>query len=273
MYKNTMDNPVLVETALLGRGLSSLNNNLIKYLWPDRNVLLPYVHKGLINWTGIDEFVDIRNHNDWPRIDANMIDRLKTSEINGYLTASALIRLASPGTMIVTAGIGGVTGERISQDLVAILDKPVVFISSGFKDLIDAKSSLEYLRSRGIKVLGWKKPIYDGFLFTNGSYILDGAVDENLISSISLADGKGILIFNNLPQELRLKEKGLLELAREQMYRARERGEDFHPIVNKLLDDETEGVSSFIQFVALIVNLNLALQISTRWGGTGNGLK
>ncbi|NLB89508.1 MAG: pseudouridine-5'-phosphate glycosidase [Syntrophomonadaceae bacterium] len=167
--------------------------------------------------------------------------------------------------------MGGVTGERISQDLVAIAEKPVFFISSGFKDLIDAENSLGYLRSQGIKVLGWKKSIYDGFLFTNESYNLDGLIDENNINDINFQDGKGILIFNPVPEELRLNNKELLELARKKMKTARERGEDFHPIVNKLLDEETKGMSSFIQLLALIANLNLALQISAQLGGKRNG--
>lgn len=271
MDKNMMDNPVLVETALLGRGLPSVDNNLIEYLWPNNEVLLPYVQKGLIKWTELNEFARVRNHNDWARLDANHIDRTESSIVNGYLTASALIKLASPSDIIVTAGMGGVTEGRISQDLVAIVDKPVFFISSGFKDLIEAKSSLDYLRSEGIKVLGWKKPIYDGFLFAAEPHILDGAVDENNIKDVRFESGKGILIFNPVPEELKLKNKELLELARNKMIAAAEKGEDFHPAVNKLLDVETEGRSSLIQLLALMANLNLALQISARLGGRNSG--
>ncbi|NLB89507.1 MAG: hypothetical protein GX790_09875 [Syntrophomonadaceae bacterium] len=83
MNKNLMDNPVLVETALLGRGLPSLDNNLIAYLWPDRKILLPHVQKGLIKWTKLNEFALVRNHSDWQRIDANSIGELKAREVNG----------------------------------------------------------------------------------------------------------------------------------------------------------------------------------------------
>ena len=131
--------------------------------------------------------------------------------------------------------------------------------------MIEAKSSLDYLRSEGIKVLGWKKPIYDGFLFAAEPHILDGAVDENNIKDVRFESGKGILIFNPVPEELKLKNKELLELARNKMIAAAEKGEDFHPAVNKLLDVETEGRSSLIQLLALMANLNLALQISAGW--------
>lgn len=267
MYKNMMDNPVLVETALLGRGLPSLENNFLKYLWPDKGILLPYIKDGQITWTKLEEFVKVRNQSAWQRIDAKGIEELTTSKLSGgYLTASALIKLAKPFDIIVTAGMGGVTGERISQDLVAITEKPVFFISSGFKDLIDAKSSLDYLKSQGIRVLGWEKPTYNGFLFTSQPYVLDGLVDESNIKDLDFKNGKGILIFNPLPDEFKLKDDKLLELASKQMDMARENGEDFHPLVNKLLDKNTKGESSFIQLLALIANLNLALHISGRLG-------
>ncbi len=259
--------PVLVDTCLLGRGLPSLDNHLINYLWPNEDVILPYVKGGIIKKANLDEILEIRNQNDWPRLDAGHLQKLTESPINGYLTASALMSLAAPHDLVVTAGIGGITGQRVSQDLVNIADKPLWFISSGFKDVIDAKASLEYLKAQGIRVLGWKSPAYEGFLFSGPGYKLDGAVDENNIHNIDFKDGKGILIFNPVPAYLKIKDSKLLALAAEQINMMQEKGIDFHPLINKFLDDHTGGYASLIQLIALIANINLAGQLKDAWEG------
>lgn len=266
MKKGTK-NPVLVESALLGRGLPSLDNSLINYLWPQAEISLPYVSEGIIKQGALWEVLKARNQQNWKRIDATRIQDITQSDVSGYLTASALIKLALPFNLVVTAGMGGITGGRISQDLVTIAAKPVWFISSGFKDVIDAKASLEYLKSHGVKVLGWKNPIYNGFIFANQGYSLDGVIEENNLKDIDLKNDKGVIIFNPVPANLKLQNNKLLELAREQMIMARENGEDFHPVVNKLLDHDTKGQSSLIQLLALISNINLALRINAVLGG------
>ncbi|NLJ71522.1 MAG: hypothetical protein GX333_00740 [Syntrophomonadaceae bacterium] len=265
--KQGIKNPVLVETALLGRGLPSLDNNLINYLWPQAEISLPYVSEGIIKQGALGEVLKARHRQDWKRIDALTLQNLSQSEVSGYLTASALIKLALPFNIVVTAGMGGITGGRISKDLVTIAAKPVWFISSGFKDVIDAKASLEYLKSHGVKVLGWKNPIYNGFIFANQGYSLDGVIEENNLKYIDFDNDKGVVIFNPVPANLKLPNTRLLELATEQMNIARENGEDFHPVVNKLLDQDTKGQSSLIQLLALISNINLALRFNAVLGG------
>lgn len=262
MEKATVLSPILVDTALLGRGLTSLDNSIIKYFWPSIECKLPYCHEGDIKHLSLTEMLKIRNQQELPRIDATKIKLAIPNKESGYLTASALMEIALPSNFIVTAGIGGITGERVSEDLITIAQKPIFFISSGFKDIIDAKSSLEYLKTNGVKVLGWENPIYNGFLFNNQHYELDGVINEYNIKNINFSNSKGIMIFNPLPQELKIKEAYILEKLKGKLNIYQEQGLDFHPIINQLLDEYTKGRASFIQLLALVTNLNLAREIS-----------
>lgn len=267
MKEDQINNPVLADTALLGRGLPSIDNNLINYLWPDRSTVLPYMEEGVIKWTGLEELLKVRNRDSWLRIDARALKDAQEQEISGYLTASALIALAPPGSLVVTAGMGGITGKRISQDLIALAQKPVCLITSGFKDVIDARASFDFLKSRGIKVMGWRNQVYDGFLFAKQDYILDGVINENNLKDLELTNGQVILVFNPVPVSLKIDDNKLLESVVMQVKKLQNMGADFHPIVNKVLDDATNGQASLIQLIALIANMNLAIRMNSWLGG------
>lgn len=267
MNRERTNNPVLADTALLGRGLPSIANNLISYLWPDSRIVLPYIEEGLIKRVGLEEFLKVRNNNAWQRIDAQKLQNAQEHKNSGYLTASALMELTSPGSLVVTAGMGGITGQRVSQDLIIMAHKPVWFITSGFKDVVDAKASFDFLKSQGIRVMGWKNQVYNGFIFADQDHVLDGVVDENQVNNLDLRNEQGMLIINPLPTSLKLDDKNLLKLAGDQMNRLKEMEEDFHPVVNQVLDDDTSGWASLIQLMALIANINLAARINSCLGG------
>ncbi|HZK43166.1 MAG TPA: pseudouridine-5'-phosphate glycosidase [Syntrophomonadaceae bacterium] len=266
MSKDRITNPVLVDTALLGRGLSSLDNSLIKFLWPSGNIEHPYSHEGVISYPSLGEILEIRNQQDLQRLDSQDLKNITLNKKSGYLTASAIMEIALPFKIVVTAGIGGITGERVSKDLVTIANKPLYFISSGFKDIIEAENSLAHLKENGVRVFGWKNSIYDGFLFGNQHHLLDGLVDENNIKDIKLDNSKGIMIFNPLPSELKFQEDSILKTLKETMKGFQESGIDFHPLINELLDQHTKGKSSFVQLLAFIANINLAQRINNLLG-------
>ena len=267
MNGERIQNPVLADTALLGRGLPSIDNNLIDYMWPDRSTVFPYMEEGFIKWAVLEEILKVRNRNSWQRIDARALNDAQEQKTSGYLTASALMALSPPGSLVVTAGMGGITGQRISQDLITLAQKPLCLIVSGFKDVVDARASFDFLKSQGIKVMGWRNRVYDGFLFADQDYVLDGILAEDNLNDLKLADNTSILVINPIPDSLKMNDKKLLEFAGKQMDRLWKTGEDFHPVVNQILDDETKGRASLIQLVALTVNVNLAVGINSWLGG------
>ncbi|HAE61338.1 MAG TPA: hypothetical protein DCG38_03250, partial [Eubacteriaceae bacterium] len=100
----------LVETALLGHGLLSVDNDLILSLWPDE-VLLAWVENGKVKIGHISEFIPSRkNSKDWERLDGLAVKSKKYDNKNAFLTASGTMAVAKDVNcpVVVTAGIGGI---------------------------------------------------------------------------------------------------------------------------------------------------------------------
>jgi len=157
--------------------------------------------------------------------------------------------------VIVTAGMGGVRGNTVSLDM-NLCNYNVLLIASAPKDSLDAMTTISTLIRSGVKVIGYRSALSDGFLFVNEKDVrLDGLYSgEDPLYLIT--KNKGCLLLNAIPHEKRLSNRDHL---REAVKAGEQSGKGFHPMVNQVLDNLTGGLSSEIQLLSLISNIELAL--------------
>jgi len=252
---------VLVETALLGQGLPSINNSQIARLWPvSRLAVLVWLEQGKIVTGGIDDFLRVRANIKWRRVDGCRLDEAMREGSSGYLTASAVMRVAvRTGTVIVvTAGMGGIRGNVVSDDLECLSTLPVLLIATSPKDHVDIRETLQYLKRDGVKVIGNNTNICNGFLFPGENILLDGIYKGENLPEL-LAGKKGCLLLNPLASEFRMSDCGLLIQAVGEGEMALRQRQEYHPAVNAALDHLTNGRSSLLQLQALVANIEVAL--------------
>jgi len=258
-----------VETALLGCGLPSLKDELLLYLWPAApQAELLWMEKGRLQVGSLPLFLEIRGKN-WPRLNAREMAGAAARRGDGFLTASALLRVAAalPGEkrrIVVISGMGGIRQGIISADLQELSRSPDLLLSSGFKDSLEMEPSLAFLREKGVRLLGWQCEHLDGFLFHESPCLLDGSLKKEAEADLIFSrnkGGKSIVLFNPLPPSLRLKDRKILASAVKHGDKARREGYDFHPAVNRALDRSSNGCSSLFQLLALIANIQLACRL------------
>jgi pseudouridine-5'-phosphate glycosidase len=252
---------VLVETALLGQGLPSVKNSQIRSLWPkSSHVATVWVEQGVIRMGFIEKFLNVRDNQGWLRADERLLQTVVSSFGSAFLTASALFPVAAQleVKMVVTAGMGGVRGNTVSLDM-NLCNYNILLIASAPKDSLGATVTISMFRKSGVRVIGYSSVVSDGFLFVSEKDIrLDGLYGgEGPLDLV--AKNKSCLLLNAIPHEKRLSNRGYLQ---EAIKAGEQSGKNFHPMVNKVLDDLTEGLSSEIQLLAFITNIEVALEIN-----------
>lgn len=258
---------ILIETALIGQGITGINDEEILEIWqamfpqPLNNVGFVWLRNSQIIAGNLESFLQYRSHKDFHRVDGHKISMRNETLLNGFCTAGGALASAHEfqAEIVVTAGMGGIYGGRISNDLPEICHRKAILISTGFKDMIETRESLAYLYQQNISVIGTAEPYYDGFLFFSEEVALDRQYKGEKLSQ--LKEENAFLLFNPIKNDLRLKNKSWLRDSIEVGKSAASAGGEFHPAVNKALADFSRGQSSKVQLGALLNNLLLALKI------------
>lgn len=253
---------VLVETALLGQGLPSLTNENILRDWRhEASVSLVWLEKGRITTGNIKDFLQLRGNPSMERNGAGGLMAAMRGGASGYLTSSAVMRFAAQTDhpVVVTAGMGGIRGRIISDDLTTLRQFSVVLVASAPKDTLDLSASIDYLRRHGVRLLGHGTNQSNGFLFIKEAVALDGVYSGQKAEEL-IKNGPS-LIFNPLPPSLRFTDLKILVDALVQGEVAEGHGRQFHPAVNLALDRLTDGRASIMQLHSLVDNIDLALSL------------
>lgn len=261
---------ILIETALLGQGITDVSDEEILETWqawfpqPLNNVGLVWLRKSQIIAGNLESFLQYRSHKDFLRVDGQKINTRNKTSLNGFCTAGAVLASAHEfqAEMVVTAGMGGIYAGRISNDLPEICHRKAILISAGFKDMIEAKESLAYLHEKDIRVLGTAEPYYNGLLFLREKAALDRQYKGERLNQ--LKEENSFLLFNPIKNDLRLENKNWLRDSVVAGKSAASADGEFHPAVNKALANFSQGQSSKLQFAALLNNLLLALEILSK---------
>jgi len=251
----------LVETALFTHGLVSVSNREISEQWDLPDARFAWLKEGKLVIGSLDEYLSVRERAaEMRRFDAGELESSEREGLTGVLTASAAMvmcsRLGVP--VAVTCGMGGV-GPRpslgVGADLTALAKLPVVMIATAPKDVFDLASSVGWLKTARVRILGVGKSYADGFLMKRPPVELDGCLDQAPIKA-------PLLILNPLPASERVVNRRQMELAMECGNSASANGGEYHPAVNNKLDQLTGGMTSRIQLRAIIANARLATSLT-----------
>lgn len=250
----------LVETALLGHGLISIEDEEILSLWPN-GAMLAWVERGQIRIGTIEEFIPARSKShSWKRLDGIRIKEELEENTNAFLTASATMVVAKEVgyPLVVSAGIGGIGDieeEKLCYDLPALANLGISLIATSPKDMLDIKGTLDWLKEHGVRVLGFKRDFCNGYLMVLSDIKLSGELNIDNASDLEFGCN---LILNPIPEEMRIKDSPFLEEAIKSGKKAERNGAHYHPAANAAFDRLSSGKSSKIQLKSLIANIEVA---------------
>ena len=255
----------LVETALLGQGLFSCTDEMVRSAWceklPVDLQVLAWLWQGEIIIGCIDEFLQVRNAEGMGRFNGYTLEQGQAERQSGFITAGGTMKIAADQgrKFVVSCGIGGVSGGKISSDLPMLCGLPVVLVATAPKDMIDAAATVEYLRQEGYAVYGKDCAVHDGYLFVGQGVPLAGRLECSDCGKVRLPD-KCKLLLNPLPHAERLTDREILCRAVQAGEAAAASGKEFHPAVNKALDKMTDGMTSEKQLRSLVENIKFAAE-------------
>lgn len=252
----------LVETALLTHGLKSITNEEIRDVWTSTRSNIAWISKGKIVIGTMEEYLEFRKEAaSLIRIDCDILEDALKDGKSGALTASGTMavcrKLDIP--LAVTCGMGGIgdiIGEELCPDLPALVDIPAILISTGPKDMLERRKTIEWLTGHGVRVIGAGREYCTGYIFTGEAVPLQGICGQREKEYHS-----PLLIINEIPEEKRIRDRGILEEAILEGKRAEKEGRYYHPAVNGKIGELTEGYSSRIQLLSLMANAELAEQM------------
>lgn len=253
----------LVETALLGHGLQSLDDDLIMSLLPE-DVMLAWLKKGEIRIGNVSEFIYSRKQsNSWERLDGMAVIKNEFKDKNAFLTASGTMAVARQiqCPVVVTAGIGGIgdiKSERLSYDLPALAEMGITLVATSPKDMLDISETLNWLHENGVNTYGFNTEVCNGYIFVLEPRKLDKKISYNDLNNIAYGCN---LILNPIPEQKRLNDLSLLEGGISAGKNAENDGRYYHPAANAYFDCISNGLSSKIQLESLVSNINIAKRI------------
>ncbi|SHI88899.1 pseudouridine-5'-phosphate glycosidase [Lutispora thermophila] len=248
-----MNTKFLVESALLTHGLKSIDNNTIAELWPWEHDCIAWVDKGKVIIGNISEFLCFRDRSmELIRIDKGNFQTSCKSGLSGALTASGTMLVAELMRIgiAVTAGMGGIgdiVGEEICEDLPALTSLDVALIATSPKDVVDIEATIKWLLEHDVSIWGKDTDVVDGFMINSKPIAITGKYNGQPL-------GKGTLLLNPIPNEMRLKDSTVIEKAKIAGKEAEKKGEYYHPAANAMIDKLSSGKSSMMQLKSLIEN-------------------
>lgn len=243
----------LIETCLLTHGLPSVSNEELLEKWPWTFPCLAWVDRGEIRIGTMEEYLHFRNRApEVIRIDCETLENACKNGISGALTASGTMAVAEKFgiAVAVTGGMGGIgdiKNETLCPDLPALAEIPVTLISTSPKDVIDIGKTVSWLKEHDVTVLGRYRDVCTGFMCVGERIQLSGAYDGR-------KPEKKLLLLQEVPEELRIGDSGVVAKARQAGKDAQERGEYYHPAANCKIDELSGGRSSQLQLNSLIEN-------------------
>lgn len=260
----------LIESALLTHGLFSLSNEELLDTWTFPEAPIVWVEHGVIQEGPMDAFVGFRSRAQKAmRIDAFMLDSALEQGCSGALTASGTMEVCRRRGIpfAVTCGMGGlgdIRGEELCPDLPALSTLPVVLISTGPKDMLDRKGTIDWLKAHGVRVVGAEEAVSTGYLFVGEQIPLDGTVGERMPQQENgeRAFQPPLLILQEIPISKRITDSSILARAIAEGKRAEQEGRYYHPAANAEIDRRTAGASSRMQLRSLLENARLAERLS-----------
>ena len=214
-----------------------------------------------------------------PKLSARDLPVAAAKGSHGATTVAATARLAALAgiRLFATGGLGGVHREAreswdVSADLAALTGTPVAVVCSGVKSILDVPTTLEYLETLGVPVVGFRTHRFPGFYLTDSGSPLDWSVDDEeeaarVIQNLPAfgLDDSGLLLANPLSEEEQLDpalHERALRTSLEELDRRGIRGKVVTPFLLDRFAIETEGESLRVNRLIILHNARLAARIA-----------
>ncbi|MBT4288559.1 MAG: pseudouridine-5'-phosphate glycosidase [Deltaproteobacteria bacterium] len=198
---------------------------------------------------------------DFPYIVAN--------KMNGATTVAATMIVANMAgiSLFVTGGIGGVHRGAdqtfdVSADLTELSQTNVAVVCAGVKSILDIGSTLEYLETLGVPVMGYQTLDFPAF-YTRKSgfqteYQFKDAADaaNTLKTKWDLGLKGGLIIANPIPEQYQMDPDVINQAIQEALKQADDlnvKGKDITPFLLSKIAELT-GANSLASNVQLIIN-------------------
>ena len=190
------------------------------------------------------------------------------SKKNGSTTVAATMWIAHRAgiKVFVTGGIGGVhygNDMDISGDLIELSRTPVTVICAGAKSILDVPSTLEFLETYNVPVIGFNCDKFPEFFFANGENDVKVRLntEKEVAEFIHMTHDKlkqkcGILVAVPVPEEAGCDKtaiKKAISEALEDCKKDNVKGNKITPYLLKKVNDLTGGASCNTN-IKLVVN-------------------
>lgn len=200
---------------------------------------------------------------------------------NGATTVAATMIAAELAgiSIFATGGIGGVhrgasQSFDISADLIELSKTPVAVVSAGAKSILDIPSTLEYLETFGVPVIGYKSEYFAAFYTASSGIPLEmvmntpEAVARFLHVKWALGLRGGVLISNPVQEYFQINEAEISSAIDQAMKEAEEKGikgKDVTPFLLQKVKSISHGKSLETNISLIMNNAALAAQIASAY--------
>jgi len=196
----------------------------------------------------------------------------------GTTVAGTMLAAYTVGIPVfATGGIGGVHrhfSSDISADLAELAHIPMIVVSAGAKAILDLSSTLEYLETVSVPVIGYQTDDFPAFYSRRSGLPVSARADspEQIVAIArahwSMGNRSAVLVVNPLPESNALPfddiEKAVI-VAQNEANSLGIRGQAVTPFLLKRVCDITGGASIQANMDLLRCNARLGAEISKLW--------
>jgi pseudouridine-5'-phosphate glycosidase len=184
--------------------------------------------------------------------------------------------------VFATGGIGGVHRESrwdVSTDLQALSNIPMIVVCAGAKSILDLPSTLEYLETLGVPVIGYRADRFPAFFSISSGLPVSARMDspeavaEFAHAHWSLGMKSAVLVCQPVPNEFawdNAEAEAIEEQASAEAIAQGVRGQAITPFLLKRVNELSRGKSMRANLALLKNNAKLAAQIAKAMHPRGN---
>jgi pseudouridine-5'-phosphate glycosidase len=196
---------------------------------------------------------------------------------DGSTTVSSTLQIAHRCGIKVfaTGGIGGVHKSPpdyfdISQDILALSNKPIIVITAGPKAILDIEKTVEALETSSVTILGYKTKEVPSFYSRNSGFFnlqqVSNAkeVSEVYNNNVGLGLSSSTLVCNPIPKEHEIpinEIKEIIDLACSTAKKEKVSGKELTPFLLKEIVKRTKGKSLKANIELALNNISLGVDI------------
>jgi len=216
-----------------------------------------------------EELSQLAQAKDVKKVSRRDFPYLISNKMNGATTVAATMIVANMAgiSLFVTGGIGGVHRGAdktfdVSADLTELSQTNVAVVCAGVKSILDIGSTLEYLETLGVPVMGYQTLDFPAFYIRESGFqteyqFKDAADAANTIKTKwDLGLKGGVVIANPIPEQYQMDPTVINQAIQEALKQADDlsvKGKDITPFLLSKIAELT-GADSLASNVQLIIN-------------------